>query len=282
MNSHRKPWLAGLLTFITIGLGHVYSGKARKGIVLFLLGQLFFGCILAFLLAYSPVGLILGVVVCLLYFFYCIINAYVTANESGYSYTLKRYNRWYVYLCFWFFCSVVIGSVMNMAVKTNIAQSFHIPSGAMLGTLQIGDYIICNKFIYKTTEPKRGDIIIFPYPKDPSVSYIKRVIGLPGESVEIKNKDVLINGKLLDEPYVIHTTETILSPGASPRDNFGPVEIPQNELFLMGDNRDNSFDSRFWGFVNVAEIKGKVIYVYWSWNLQDSNVRWERLGKRIK
>lgn len=282
MNSHRKPWLAALLTFITIGLGHVYCGKAQKGIVLFLLGQLVFGVILSILLSYSAAGLIIGVIFCLLYFFYCIINAYATAKKSDSVYTLKKYNRWYVYLFFWFFCSVVVGSVMDMAVKANVAQSFHIPSGAMLNTLQIGDYIICNKFIYKTTEPKRGDIVIFPYPKDPSVSYVKRVIGLPGEALEIKNKNVFINGKLLNEPYVIHTTETILSPDASPRDNFGPVKIPNNELFLLGDNRDNSFDSRFWGFVDSAQVKGKVIYAYWSWSSKDASVRWERLGKEIK
>jgi len=282
MNKPRKPWLAVLLTFITTGLGHVYSGKAQRGVVLFLLGQLFLGAILSFLLAYSLAGLIIGVVVFILYFIYCTIDVYIIAKENIFNYALKKYNRWYVYLFVWIFCSLFIGNLMQMAVKANVAQSFHIPSGAMLNTLQIGDYIICNKFIYKTTEPKRGDIVIFPYPKDPLVIYVKRVIGLPGESIEIKNKNVFINGALLSEPYAIHITETILSPGTSPRDNFGPIEIPNNELFLMGDNRDNSFDSRFWGLVNTAEVKGKVIYAYWSWNSKDSSIRFDRIGKEIK
>ena len=281
MNKPRKPWLAALLTFFTIGIGHVYCGRALRGIILFLVGVFIFGAFLSFSLLFPPVSPILGIVISLLFGIYCVIDSYKIAKESNSQYTLKNYNRWYVYLLCWLIGSVVIGNLVQMSIKANVVEAFKIPSGAMLNTLQIGDHIICNKLVYKISETKRGDIVIFPFPQDPAVQYVKRVIGLPGELIEIKNKKIFINGNLLNEPYAINITSTILSAGESPRDNMGPIEIPDNQLFLMGDNRDNSYDSRFWGFVNKSEIKGKVIYVYWSWNSKETSVRWSRIGKEF-
>lgn len=281
MNKPRKPWLAALLTFFTIGIGHVYCGMALRGIILFLIGVFFFGVFLSFSLLFPPVGPILGIIIGLLFGIYCVIDAYKIAKESNSQYTLKNYNRWYVYLLCWLIGSVAIGNLVQMSIKANVVEAFKIPSGAMLNTLQIGDRIICNKLAYKTSETKRGDVVIFPFPKDPAVKYVERVIGLPGELIEIKNKKVFINGNLLNEPYAINTTSTILSAETSPRDNVDPIEIPENQLFLMGDNRDNSYDSRFWGFVNKSEIKGKVIYAYWSWNSKETRVRWSRIGKEF-
>jgi len=165
----------------------------------------------------------------------------------------------------------------------------------MIPTLKIGDHILVNKFIYgirlpyfdvvlvPVTRPKRGDIIVFKYPKDEEKDFIKRVIGMPGDTVEIRNKDVYVNGQLLKENYVIHQDgEGPLARIVPERDNFGPISVPIDAYFVMGDNRDQSLDSRFWGFVSFNKIKGMAFIIYWSWDGLDRWVRWDRLGKLIQ
>ena len=173
-------------------------------------------------------------------------------------------------------------------------QAFKIPSGSMIPTLTIGDHILVTKFLYnikapfsdtilvRFSEPQRGDIIVFKYPEDESKDFIKRVIGVPGDTLEVRNKRVWINGELLPEPYVQYTDPNIQG---HPRDNLGPMTVPPDSYFVMGDNRDQSLDSRFWRFVRLPKIKGKAFLIYWSWNGQGSLshwVRWERLGKTIR
>jgi signal peptidase I len=139
------------------------------------------------------------------------------------------------------------------------------------------------------SDPKRKDIIVFRYPVDESKDFIKRVIGLPGDTVRIQDKKVYVNEKLLDEPYAVHSDERVLPAMASPRDNMGPIVVPSGSLFVMGDNRDESYDSRFWKFVKMSEIKGKAFIIYWSWNSEgdfswnpsDSYIRWNRIGKLL-
>ncbi|RMF89370.1 MAG: signal peptidase I [Nitrospinota bacterium] len=178
--------------------------------------------------------------------------------------------------------SIVIAVVLALLIRTFVVQAFKIPSGSMIPTLLIGDHILVNKFAYGVkvpftdyrfhffglldTVPQRGDIIVFLFPQDPSRDFIKRVIGLPNEQVEIRDKRVYINGELLEEPYAIYEDTTIQPKDLSPRDNYGPVIVPAGHLFMMGDNRDNSMDSRFWGFLDIRKIKGKAFMVYWSWN----------------
>ena len=190
--------------------------------------------------------------------------------------------------------SILIAIVMAIVIKTFVVQAFKIPSGSMIPTLKIGDHILVNKFIYGTKlpftdrviipmkSPSRGDIIVFKYPDDESKDFIKRVIGLPGDTVEIKDKTVHINGKPLEESYPIHGDKMVYPSGLQPRDNFGPIVVPQGSYFAMGDNRDFSLDSRYWGFVTLNKIKGRAFIVYWSWNGEDSWVRWERIGKLIR
>lgn len=176
-------------------------------------------------------------------------------------------------------------------------QAFKIPSGSMVPTLTIGDHILVTKFLYnikmpfwdtivvRFSEPQRGDIIVFKFPEDESKDFIKRVVGLPGDTVEIRNKRVWINEALLPEPYTQHVDPNILPHQVQPRDNLGPLTVPPESFFVMGDNRDQSLDSRFWGFVKLSKIKGKAFLIYWSWNGQGSIanwVRWERLGKAIR
>jgi signal peptidase I len=186
--------------------------------------------------------------------------------------------------------AVVIAVVLALFIRTFVIQAYKIPSGSMLETIQLGDHILVNKFIYgikipfihKTlihiTNPKRGDIIVFIPPNDPDKDYIKRVIGIPGDVIEIKNKQLYRNGKLVKEPYVMHTDPNVYPRSFGPRDNFGPVTVPPGHLFMMGDNRDSSLDSRYWGFASLNMVEGKALIIYWSWDSQDFKVRWSRIG----
>ncbi|HEV8243440.1 MAG TPA: signal peptidase I [Nitrospirales bacterium] len=193
--------------------------------------------------------------------------------------------------------AIVIAVVLALFIRTFIVQAFKIPSGSMVPTLTIGDHILVTKFLYnlktpfgdtilvRFSEPQRGDIIVFKYPEDESKDFIKRVVGVPGDTIEVRSKRVWINGELLPEPYVQHTDPNVLPHQVQPRDNLGPLTVPPDSYFVMGDNRDQSLDSRFWGFVRLPKIKGKAFLIYWSWNGQGPLshwVRWERIGKTIR
>ncbi len=279
----RKPWISGILTFFAIGLGHIYSGEAKKGIILFLIGQfiLLFSMSLL-LLPYVPINIVVAILVGLSFLIYCVIDAVKLSRKHKFSYDMKKYNKWYFYLLFWLLTSFLIQPITETAIKSNIVKAYKIPSGAMKQTLQIGDHIIANKFIYKNSEPKRGDIVIFPFPEEPSKDFIKRVVGVGGDVIEIRDKQVLINYNIFQESYKIHTDNRIIPKDLQPRDNYGPVEVPHDCIFVMGDNRDNSYDSRFWGFVKKATVKGKASTIYWSWDREQFRVRWDRIGDRIQ
>jgi signal peptidase I len=187
-----------------------------------------------------------------------------------------------------------IGMALLLAlfIRTFIVQAFKIPSGSMIPTLQIGDHILVNKLAYgvrvplwghylmEFKKPQRGDVIVFIFPEDRSKDFIKRVIGLAGDSVEIRGKKVYVNGKAIDDPHAYFEGDG--GPGGVQiRDDYGPKRVPENHIFVMGDNRDKSYDSRFWGYVKLDEVKGKAFLIYWSWDGNDRWVRWERLGDII-
>lgn len=189
--------------------------------------------------------------------------------------------------------AIILAFILAMFIRGFVVAAFKIPSGSMLETLQIGDYILVNKFVYgikipftdqtliPTGDPDRGDIVVFRYPLDRSKDYIKRIIGLPGDKLEIIDKKVYINGQPLKEPYVRFTDRIILPASVQPRDNFGPVVVPSGKYFVMGDNRDHSHDSRFWGFVDLDDIEGKAFIIYWSWEANKLSIRWSRLGELV-
>jgi signal peptidase I len=166
--------------------------------------------------------------------------------------------------------TVVIAILLAVVIKTFVIQAFKIPSGSMLNTLQIGDHILVNKFVYRFWEPAREDIVVFIYPQDESRDFIKRVIGLPGDVLEVRDRVVHINGKPLGEPYVIFSGSGGFGNPHTPLENFGPVKVPPGHYFMMGDNRDSSMDSRSWGLLERGKIKGKALIIYWSWR-QDPN-----------
>jgi signal peptidase I len=190
--------------------------------------------------------------------------------------------------------AILVAILLALFIRTFVIQAFKIPSGSMKETLKIGDHILVNKFIYGVkipflqttiipiTNPKRGDIVVFKFPEDPSKDFIKRVIGVAGDVVEIRDKKVYVNSKLLNHDFGIHTDSYIFPASAQPRDNFGPVVVPPHSLFVMGDNRDQSYDSRFWGFVDLKAVKGKALMIYWSWDKENFDVRWNRIGHFLK
>jgi signal peptidase I len=186
--------------------------------------------------------------------------------------------------------ALIVALILAFIIRSFVVQAFKIPSGSMLQTLQIGDHLLVTKFAYgvkipftntmiiEREGPERADIIVFEFPEDPSKDFIKRVIGVPGDVVEIREKKLFLNGEEQQESY-IQLVDT--STSVPRRDNFGPVMVPENKYFVLGDNRDESYDSRFWGFVERDTIEGKALILYWSW-ASLTNIRWERIGQMVE
>ncbi len=189
--------------------------------------------------------------------------------------------------------AIVIALILALFIRTFVVQAFKIPSGSMIPTLLIGDHILVNKFNYGIKNPfnrdtlvplgnpERNDVIVFKFPENPSQDFIKRVVGVTGDRIKIKNKKLFVNGNLVELENAVHLDSSIFPGPMPPRDNYGPVTVPPNSLFVMGDNRDNSHDSRFWGFVDLKAVKGKAFMLYWSWNKEKFAVRWRRIGDMI-
>jgi signal peptidase I len=193
--------------------------------------------------------------------------------------------------------SIIIAILLALLIRAFVVQAFKIPSGSMKPTLLVGDHILVNKFIYgiklrvpftslnytliPISSPKRNDVVVFIYPVDPKKDFIKRVIGLPGDTVQIKDKKIYINHLPMVDPHGVHSDQMIIPEAEQPRDNTGPIIVPPNKFFVMGDNRDESYDSRYWGFVDQKEIIGQAFIIYWSWDRTEFGVRWGRLGNLI-
>jgi signal peptidase I len=200
--------------------------------------------------------------------------------------------------------AIIFALIIALLIRSFIVQAFKIPSGSMKNTLLIGDHILVSKFAYGIhipneipftniklfpdirllpKNPGRGDVIVFKFPKDETRDFIKRVVGIPGDKIQLVRQKLYVNDKLVDEPYIIH-----LDPAAqgsqpiSPRDDLGPILVPPGHLFMMGDNRENSQDSRFWGFLDINKVKGRAFVIYWSWDRENNWFRSERLGRGLQ
>jgi signal peptidase I len=199
-----------------------------------------------------------------------------------------------------YFESIIIAVILALFIRTFAVQAFKIPTGSMEENLLIGDHLLVNKFVFGPTESrlerallpvadvKRGDVIVFKYPEEPDRDFIKRVIGLPGETLEVRDKKVFVNGRPLGELYA-HYLRPVASPSEfhevtsfDVRDRYGPVTVPPNQFFVMGDNRDNSQDSRYWGFLPRENIKGKALVIYWSYEAEREDYQDEGAGATLK
>ena len=193
--------------------------------------------------------------------------------------------------------AIAIAILLALVIRTLIVQAFTIPSGSMMDTLLVGDYILVNKFLFGPEVPltdyrlpalrlpHRGDIIVFKYPQDEKRDFIKRIVAMPGDTVQVRGQQVLINGQPLDEPYVRRAQSTLGHTGSAGFCGYAyacePLVVPAESYFVMGDNRDNSQDSRYWGFVKQDKVKGKAFLIYWSWDSDRHWLRWWRLGRYI-
>lgn len=199
--------------------------------------------------------------------------------------------------------AIFFALIIALLIRSFIVQAFKIPSGSMKNTLLIGDHILVSKFSYGIhipneipftniklfpdirllpKNPNRGDIIVFKFPKNESRDFIKRVVGVPGDQIELVRQKLYVNGKMVKEPYAIHLDPAEGLQSVSPRDDFGPIIVPPGHLFMMGDNRENSQDSRFWGFLDINKVKGRAFVIYWSWDRESNWFRSERIGKGLQ
>jgi len=260
----RRPIVALFLSLLTFGLGQIYNGQLKKAVSFYLAECLLVATLLFSDLFFSFFGMIMFLLIGFSIGLFSMLEALWSAIRlKGIS--LKKYNRWYYYLGIIFLNLFIIAPITESVFKPDLPiKAYRIPSGAMSPAIEIGDHIVVNKKAFEKHSPKRGDIVVFQYPVDPSQDFIERVVGLPGEILEMRNKKVFVNNRLLEEPYVRHTDPHIIPAQVGPRDNFGPITVPDNSLFVMGDNRDESFDSRFWGFVDASALKGRALYIYWS------------------
>ncbi len=204
-----------------------------------------------------------------------------------------------------YFESIVVAVILALFIRTFVVQAFKIPTGSMEPNLLVGDHLLVNKFVFAPTatgleravlpvrEVVRGDVVVFKYPEDPERDFIKRIIGLPGETIEVKGTQVLVNGSAIEQPFahflLPHDPAAPLNEG-DPREHYGPVTVPAGHYFAMGDNRDNSQDSRYWGFLPAHYVKGRALMIYWSFETDETGApggglfggtRWSRLLHQI-
>jgi signal peptidase I len=218
-------------------------------------------------------------------FLFIAFHAFFTAKKLK-EIVSRPYTKWYVYSLV-VFLSFIFSTVWEPFLVRELGiKAVRISAGSMIPTLLIDDHVIVDRHCYTTNSPQRGDIIVFRYPVDPKKLFIKRVVAIEGDTIELKNKAVYLNGRAIKEPYAFNADSIIYPCGEKqteksfypktdivlysintceqPRDNFGPNKIPRSKYFVMGDNRDQSFDSRYWGYVDEQDIIGKVLYIYWS------------------
>jgi signal peptidase I len=304
----RNPWLAVALSVLLVGLGHLYAGQPRRGLCWYAILLLTAGVAAVSLLTFPlgpftlPLVAVGGVGVNLL----AAVGAWKTAARAPADYQLRPYNQVWVYV------AAVVGLALAHAgiralVIVNLVEAFKIPSGAMEPTLLVGDYLYASKII----DPARirpGAVVVFEWPLDPTVMVIKRVAGVAGDTLAMSDNVLYRNARAVMEPYAV--SRDPLNDPTDPRmrswqqryfvggdpdsygpslKNWGPIEVPLGFVFVLGDNRDNSFDSRYFGLVSTEAVKGRPMRIYYSYDKHGlfplqriTAIRWRRLGKRVE
>lgn len=264
----RKPWIAVLLSVLASGLGHLYAGEPRRGLAVYVGG--FIGAFGLYGIGVPKTfpGLLVFLLVVVSYFLWVLWDSARIARRNR-DYVLKPFNRWYWYVAAFLVASFAVRLAGPRLFALSTVRSFKIPSGSMEPAIRIGDHLIADMTAYRSAKPSRGDLAIFISPEDPNVRLTKRVIGLPGERIEIRHKVVYVNGQRLEDPWGHYSQDQPafgdpLSSALRNRDDLAPVPIPEKAVFLIGDDRDNSYDSRFYGPVDLSLLQGRPLYVYWS------------------
>lgn len=300
----RKPSVAILLSMAATGLGHIYCGRPTKGLILFFISFAFAPIMVRAAQSAASTGVLLmvvgSIVLMLAVFFYAVVDAGLLARRTGPDYEPREYNRWYLYLLM---IAVAVGYPADMSgtIRDHILQAFKIPSASMAPNILPGDHVFLNKVAYRRRAPQRGDVVVFVYPDDRRLFYIKRLVALPGDSIEISNNRVRINDRVLNtarlDPAAVNVnapadtvyleeqnhrqTYSIMMPADGMQD-LPKIIVPHGHCFVLGDNRADSRDSRHFGPIPLADVKGRVDYIYWpaqSWSRFGAFGRDKETGK---
>jgi signal peptidase I len=318
VKKRRRWWLAGLLSFLVPGLGQVYNGQATKGLLFYFILSVSGGFLISlihFLLKPPSSPFFLWVIflavifISLVLYLFIIFEAIYSAKKISGDYSLKKYNRWYIYLLIILVIRLAGFSVNTTVIEHNIFKAYEVPAGSMMPTLLIGDHFLCDPSYYNNHNPERGDLIIFKTPAVENKTLIKRIIGIQGDTIQIVDGTVYVNQKKLDLEFLKKVTleqggeayeyrETLGNSSYQilnlmnsnyiwANRNYGPVTVPDGEYFVLGDNRDNSYDSRHWGMVRRDQIYGRPVFIYFSWDTKIpawnvfgriASIRFSRLG----
>ena len=271
--------LAIVLSLAAPGAGHFLMGRFRRGVA-WALGLIVLGLTLLFTIPVSLATFVLGVVIVLVGRVATAIDtARLAPTRPSWGMVLVA---WGALLVFSVLFSLLVDEPLRAYYKAHYARAFTIPSGGMEPTLLVGDYILTDNSVYRSRTPQRGDIVVFKYPQDEKREFIKRIVALPGEQVLIRGHQVYVNGNPLQEPYIKANAVVRADPGSCGY-AYGcePTVVPPDSYFVVGDNRDNSQDSRYWGFVKREKVIGRAFAIYWSWDGERQWPRFDRLGRTL-
>lgn len=275
----RRPWIAAVSCFVALPLGYMYVGRLGRGIALSVALLLSTIAMLWSAVRTAEIGfLAAGIAISVGGLLALSADAFRLARGSPQPFPLRRYNRWWAYAIAIVLASVTVEWVQS-TIRERIGRAFRIPSEAMSPALVAGDHILVELGLLAARDLRRFDIVVFDYPPNPEKLFVMRIIALPGETVEIRARQVWIDGQPLAEPHAPAAPGEALDPRRHER---GPREIPAGHYFVLGDNRDRSYDSRFWGDVPADAIRGRVRFVYFSWPPADPAPRWDRIGLRFE
>jgi signal peptidase I len=286
----QRRWLAALLSLVTPGLGQWYCDRLRRGLTLQFAHQalhvVWFAMVVT--LPHPALNVALPLMSLLAWHVFSSFDAARCAREVPLDRPRRRWSRWYGCLTFFAVASFVVAPLWAVFGLRPWIAAYKLPTGSMEPTVLRGDHFLATNWSYNVRDPfthrllwhrrgpLRGDLVTFPFPEEPSRMFMKRVIGLPGETVEVRGRTVYIDGAALVEPYV-----QFMLPEEVDRLDWGPEVVPPGQLFVLGDNRDNSRDSRFWGFLRQDDLLGRVVMVYWSFDSTSGQVRFDRIGHRL-
>ncbi len=303
MTKPRRPWVAVLLTILTPGLGHLYAGYPAAGVIAYVAALMLMGLMIAawLLMPIAPANILLGLIAFPVLYLAIPIHAAILARRGKTNYQLRPYNRWYVYLGVYAIVSLIVYPQLQHRLKRNL-EAFHIPGPAMEPTLIVGDYLYVVKSAWANTPVRNDDPVVFYSVEEPELKVVKRVVGLPGDTVAMENGKLIRNGQKLVEGYAAHR-DPVRSEDQNQRakmrawqvlyttgidtvryqpdlQNWGPVVVPPDSFFGLGDNRDASYDSRYYGFIPLRNILGRPRIIYMS--LDSGRVQWPRIGQHVK
>jgi len=286
--TRRRWWLAGLLSYMVPGLGQVYNGRATRGLVFNFIfttwGGLLFGFV--FILLKRPPD---GAGIAALFFLFAvstcihlavIIDAIRSAAKSGSAFSLRPYNKPAVYAAV-LVISLGVDFSISSALREHVIKPFKIPTGSMEPTLIPGDFLLSNQLYFTDHNPGRGDVVIFKSPEDGKADFIKRIAGVPGDTIEVDGGHVTVNGNSVEAPCVEPADPAAASGIAAGTGYAGPLVIPEDQYYVLGDNRNHSLDSRQVGPIPRHSIKGKPMVIYFS---SAGAFKWRlgRIGRIIK